>query len=416
MSEADRKKGVVGWSSGNHAQGLAEAARLMGMKATIVMPADAPALKVANTRASGAEVVLARSGQGQPRGDRPRHRQQDRRHGRAALRPSLDPDRPGHGGAGDRRAGQGGRRHARRRRRALLGRRAVDRHRARGEGAQPQRPACMPASRRASTTSRARSPPAPSRRTTSSRARSAMPCWRRRRATSPSRWPRSSSGRASSSPTTKCSTPWRLAFREFKLVVEPGGAVALAAALTGKLPVKGRAVAVVCSGRQCRPRDLRPGAGAARRHEPVAARPSRMADHLLAQPDERAWSAPVSATRVAPADAPLLRRRDRRRTARCSSPRRSCCSSSRARVAVLRRLRRLPLVRLFRPQGAVLLRRHRRRPAPGARCSSWTRESPSPCDAVFRNSIVFSDRHGGVRQPGHSRWARCWVSARSRTC
>ena len=39
-----------------------------------------------------------------------------------------------------------------------------------------------------------------------------------------------------------------LAFREFKLVVEPGGAVALAAALTGRLPVKGRAVAVVCSG------------------------------------------------------------------------------------------------------------------------------------------------------------------------
>jgi threonine dehydratase len=39
-----------------------------------------------------------------------------------------------------------------------------------------------------------------------------------------------------------------IAFREFKLVVEPGGAVALAAALTGKLPVKGRAVAVVCSG------------------------------------------------------------------------------------------------------------------------------------------------------------------------
>ena len=58
MSEADRARGVVGWSSGNHAQGLAEAARLLGTKATIVMPADAPALKVANTRASGAEVVL----------------------------------------------------------------------------------------------------------------------------------------------------------------------------------------------------------------------------------------------------------------------------------------------------------------------------------------------------------------------
>eukprot|EP01036_Dinobryon_divergens_P003838 gene3838-5072_t len=58
MTEADRARGVVGWSSGNHAQGLAEAARLLGVKATIVMPADAPALKVANTRASGAEVVL----------------------------------------------------------------------------------------------------------------------------------------------------------------------------------------------------------------------------------------------------------------------------------------------------------------------------------------------------------------------
>jgi threonine dehydratase len=58
MNEADRAKGVVGWSSGNHAQGLAEAARLLGVKATIVMPSDAPALKVANTKASGAEVIL----------------------------------------------------------------------------------------------------------------------------------------------------------------------------------------------------------------------------------------------------------------------------------------------------------------------------------------------------------------------
>lgn len=58
MNEADRRKGAVGWSSGNHAQGLAEAGRLLGVKTTIVMPADAPALKVANTRASGAEVVL----------------------------------------------------------------------------------------------------------------------------------------------------------------------------------------------------------------------------------------------------------------------------------------------------------------------------------------------------------------------
>jgi len=57
LDEAQRRAGVVAWSSGNHAQGVAEAARLLGIKATIVMPADAPAIKVANTRASGAEVV-----------------------------------------------------------------------------------------------------------------------------------------------------------------------------------------------------------------------------------------------------------------------------------------------------------------------------------------------------------------------
>ncbi len=49
---------VVAYSSGNHAQGVAAAAALVGVPATIVMPADAPAIKIANTRADGAEVVL----------------------------------------------------------------------------------------------------------------------------------------------------------------------------------------------------------------------------------------------------------------------------------------------------------------------------------------------------------------------
>ncbi len=49
---------VVAYSSGNHAQGVAAAARLAGVGATIVMPRDAPAIKIANTRAHGAEVVL----------------------------------------------------------------------------------------------------------------------------------------------------------------------------------------------------------------------------------------------------------------------------------------------------------------------------------------------------------------------
>jgi len=53
-----RTFGVVAWSSGNHAQGVAAAAKLLGIPATIVMPADAPAIKLENTRALGAEVVL----------------------------------------------------------------------------------------------------------------------------------------------------------------------------------------------------------------------------------------------------------------------------------------------------------------------------------------------------------------------
>ncbi|ODN71446.1 threonine ammonia-lyase [Methylobrevis pamukkalensis] len=53
-----RAAGVVACSSGNHAQGVAAAAKILGMPAVIVMPSDAPAVKVANTRGYGAEVVL----------------------------------------------------------------------------------------------------------------------------------------------------------------------------------------------------------------------------------------------------------------------------------------------------------------------------------------------------------------------
>ncbi|MFV0513742.1 MAG: threonine/serine dehydratase [Jhaorihella sp.] len=52
-----RARGVIAFSSGNHAQGVALAARLHGVGAMIVMPSDAPATKIANTRALGAEVV-----------------------------------------------------------------------------------------------------------------------------------------------------------------------------------------------------------------------------------------------------------------------------------------------------------------------------------------------------------------------
>lgn len=58
IPERDRTKGVIAYSSGNHAQGVAYAASRLGVRATIIMPADAPAIKIANTRAYGAEVVL----------------------------------------------------------------------------------------------------------------------------------------------------------------------------------------------------------------------------------------------------------------------------------------------------------------------------------------------------------------------
>ena len=57
LDDAARAKGVVAFSSGNHAQGVAWAARRLGMAATIVMPFDAPAAKRDNTLALGAEVV-----------------------------------------------------------------------------------------------------------------------------------------------------------------------------------------------------------------------------------------------------------------------------------------------------------------------------------------------------------------------
>lgn len=58
LDPATRAKGVIAYSSGNHAQGVALAAARHGCPAAILMPSDAPAVKIANTRAYGAEVIL----------------------------------------------------------------------------------------------------------------------------------------------------------------------------------------------------------------------------------------------------------------------------------------------------------------------------------------------------------------------
>lgn len=58
LEPVQRKNGVVAYSSGNHAQGVAAAATLHNISATIVMPEDAPRIKIENTKALGAEVIL----------------------------------------------------------------------------------------------------------------------------------------------------------------------------------------------------------------------------------------------------------------------------------------------------------------------------------------------------------------------
>jgi len=58
MDEEQRKNGVIAFSSGNHAQGVSMAAKMHGIPAVIIMPSNAPKIKIENTKALGAEVVL----------------------------------------------------------------------------------------------------------------------------------------------------------------------------------------------------------------------------------------------------------------------------------------------------------------------------------------------------------------------
>ncbi|NOX83464.1 MAG: threonine/serine dehydratase [Alphaproteobacteria bacterium] len=58
LSADERKRGVLAWSSGNHAQGVARAARHFGAPATIIMPTDTPKLKIEKVRTMGAEIIF----------------------------------------------------------------------------------------------------------------------------------------------------------------------------------------------------------------------------------------------------------------------------------------------------------------------------------------------------------------------
>lgn len=247
MSEADRARGVVGWSSGNHAQGLAEAARLLGTKATIVMPADAPALKVANTRASGAEIVLY---------DRVKDSREEIGQGIAARTGATIVPPYDHPWI---LTGQG-----------TTGLEIAEQARALGITLDA---VAAPCSGGGLATGVALGVKGISPTTT---VHAGEPADFDDLARSLASGTKQKNEKLSGSICDALLAPtpgditfplaqqllgpglvvsdeevldaMEVAFREFKLVLEPGGAVALAAALTGKLPVKGRAVAVVCSG------------------------------------------------------------------------------------------------------------------------------------------------------------------------
>lgn len=89
LDDATRARGVLAYSSGNHAQGVALAAEQHGVPALIVMPEDAPRLKIANTRALGAEVVLYDRAAGESREELGERLQAER--GLTLIRPYDEP-------------------------------------------------------------------------------------------------------------------------------------------------------------------------------------------------------------------------------------------------------------------------------------------------------------------------------------
>ncbi len=242
-----RARGVVAFSSGNHAQGVAAAAQLLAMPAVIVMPADAPAIKVANTRGYGAEVVFY---------DRYK---EDREavaarllaeRGATLVRPYDDPEIiAGQGTAGLEIAEDA----------AALGvELAAVAVPASGGGLASGIAIALselsPATRVHSVEPEgfddtARSLAAGRRVSNASGGRSicdALMAEQPGELTFAAMQGRVASGFAVSE--AEVAAAMAAAFEHFKLVVEPGGAVALAAVLAGKLPIAGRAVAVVCSG------------------------------------------------------------------------------------------------------------------------------------------------------------------------
>ena len=246
--DADRRKaGIVAWSSGNHAQGVAEAARLLATPATIVMPSDAPAIKVANTRASGAEIVLY----DRLRDDREAiARGLAERDGRTPIPPYDHPWII---------AGQG-----------TIGPELIDQAQAVRATLDAVIAPCSGGglSSGIATAVKALSPTTqcfaaePAGFDDLARSLASGALQRNERlvgsfcdallAPTPGNYTFALARRHLNGSLVatddEVAVAMELAFREFKLVVEPGGAVGLACVLYGALPIRGRTVCVVCSG------------------------------------------------------------------------------------------------------------------------------------------------------------------------
>lgn len=247
LSAAERARGVVAWSSGNHAQGVASAAAVLRTRAAIVMPRDAPRAKLAGARALGAEIRLY---------DRRSESREEigaalaAERGAPVVKPYDDPDViAGQGTAGLEAAAQaaqlglvpdlalvpcggGG---------LVAGAALALRARAPGIAVHPVEPAGFDDT--------ARSLAAGERLANAPGARSicdallapepgALTFALNRAQLAPGLVVSDDEARAA----------MRAAFRHLKLVVEPGGAAALAAALAGRVDCRGRTVLVVLSG------------------------------------------------------------------------------------------------------------------------------------------------------------------------
>ncbi len=240
--------GVVAYSSGNHAQGVAHAAALCGVPAAIVMPSDAPLPKRQRTAAFGGEVVLY---------DREREdragiaRALCEKRGATLVPPFDDPMIiAGQGTAGREIAEDldGARRQAGHRGDRRLGRRACGGHHARAEGALCRRlkvytaePAGFDDTMRSFQSGQRERNPKMSG-TICDALMTETPgviTWEINRKLI---------GQGVAATDEEVGRAVAFAFRELKLVVEPGGAIGLAALLAGKLDVKGKVVVAVLSG------------------------------------------------------------------------------------------------------------------------------------------------------------------------